>query len=48
MNAKKQKLQEQFEEETPGQLQKEGSGSKIFAGIKIHVNGYTSKFLICS
>lgn len=41
MNAKRQKLQDQFVEDAPGQLQKEGSGSKIFAGIRIHVNGYT-------
>ncbi|XP_053379296.1 DNA repair protein REV1-like [Mercenaria mercenaria] len=41
MNAKKQKLQQQFVEEAPGQLKKEGSGSKIFSGISIHVNGYT-------
>jgi hypothetical protein len=46
MNAKKQKLQKQFDEDAPGQLKKEGSGSKIFAGISIYVNGYTSKFYI--
>lgn len=45
MNAKKQKLKQQFSEETPGQLRKENSeGSTIFAGVNIHVNGYTSKY----
>lgn len=39
--AKKQKLKTQFSEEAPNQLKKEGSGSKIFAGISIYVNGYT-------
>ena len=43
MEAKKQKLNKQFSDDAPGQLQKEGSGSKIFNGISIYVNGYTSK-----
>ncbi|KAL4221825.1 deoxycytidyl transferase [Mactra antiquata] len=41
MHAKRQKLQEQFDQSAPGELKKEGSGSKIFSGISIHVNGYT-------
>ena len=43
MNAKRQKLKEQFDKEAPQQLKNEGSGYRIFQGIKIHVNGYTSK-----
>ena len=44
MNAKRQKLQNQFVESAPEQPDKEGNGrSNIFAGVAIHVNGYTSK-----
>ncbi|KAH3821242.1 DNA repair protein REV1-like [Dreissena polymorpha] len=42
MNAKRQKLKDQFDQDIPRQLQKEDSGgSKIFAGVAIYVNGYT-------
>mgnify|MGYP000078382508 FL=1 len=44
MNAKRQKLKDQFEQEHPAEII---AGSKIFAGVNIHVDGYTSK-LLCS
>ncbi|XP_071805279.1 DNA repair protein REV1-like isoform X1 [Asterias amurensis] len=41
MNAKKQKLAEQFKTDTPRNKEIAGVGSGIFAGVSIHVNGYT-------
>ncbi|XP_038061911.1 DNA repair protein REV1-like [Patiria miniata] len=43
MNAKKQKLAEQFTEDTPRNIEIAGAatGSRIFDGVTIHVNGYT-------
>ena len=43
MEAKKQKLHAQFSEDGSEKITKNGSGSKIFSGISIYVNGYTSK-----
>ncbi|XP_013397890.1 DNA repair protein REV1 [Lingula anatina] len=42
MNAKKQKLQEQFQEEKPVAQTEEGQSSNIFHGVAIFVNGYTN------
>ena len=44
MNAKKQKLAEQFKTDTPRNKEIAGVGSGIFAGVSIHVNGYTGKY----
>ncbi|XP_077982808.1 DNA repair protein REV1-like [Glandiceps talaboti] len=41
MAAKKRKLNEQFKESVPLQIQRQGSSSKIFEGIRIYINGYT-------
>uniref|UniRef100_A0A6Q2XM41 DNA repair protein REV1 n=1 Tax=Esox lucius TaxID=8010 RepID=A0A6Q2XM41_ESOLU len=41
MAAKVSKLEEQFKLDAPGEKQKGVSGSSIFAGVAIHVNGYT-------
>ncbi|KAG7262883.1 hypothetical protein CRUP_021079 [Coryphaenoides rupestris] len=41
MAAKVSKLQEQFHLDAPREKQKEGSGSQIFHGVAIYVNGYT-------
>nr|XP_006819721.1 PREDICTED: DNA repair protein REV1-like [Saccoglossus kowalevskii] len=41
MAAKKRKLDEQFGEDVPRQIQRQGSSSKIFEGVTIYVNGYT-------
>ena len=45
MNAKKQKLAEQFSADTPRNVEIAGSSSetRMFDGISIHVNGYTGK-----
>ncbi len=46
MNAKIQKLERQFTDETPAQIERQGSSSSIFKGIAIFVNGYTGQSFI--
>jgi len=47
MNAKRQKLQDQFVQSEVDKSERERLGqSNIFAGVAIYVNGYTSKILI--
>ncbi|XP_070561511.1 DNA repair protein REV1-like isoform X2 [Ptychodera flava] len=41
MAAKKRKLDEQFKEDAPKQIERQGSSSKIFEGVRIYINGYT-------
>ena len=42
MEAKKQKLKAQYSNEG-SEKKREGSGSVMFSGISIYVNGYTSE-----
>jgi hypothetical protein len=47
MNAKIQKLQEQFSSDRGREQEKDGSSSTIFNGVAIFVNGYTSTMWLC-
>lgn len=45
MAAKISKLDEQFKLDAPREKQKDGTGSSIFSGVAIYVNGYTGNYM---